>query len=91
MYLIDDTSGRDCHCPHAWWRFLFVKLSKGNRIADIRTEVYEVFPDGHGEIFCTDFMGPDVVVGRVALEAATGGVEAMSQQSYNAVAKPNHE
>ena len=91
MYLIDDTSGRDCHCPHAWWRFLFVKLSKGNRIADIRTEVYEVFPDGHGEIFCTDFMGPDVVVGRVALEAATGGVEAMSQQSYNAVAKPIHE
>lgn len=79
VYLIDDTGGCDCRCPHSWWRFLFVKLAKGNRIADIRAEVYEVFPDGHGEIFCTDFVGPDVVVGRVALEAATGGVEAMSQ------------
>lgn len=79
VYLIDDATVRDRHCLHTWWRFLFVKLAKGSRIADIRAEVYEVFPDGHGEIFCTDFVGPDVVVGRVALDAATGGVEAMSQ------------
>jgi len=79
MYKIGDVSGRDCRCSHVFWGLLFVKLAKGDRIAAIRTEVLEVFPDGHGEIFCTDLMGFDVVVGRVALEAATGGVAAMSQ------------
>jgi hypothetical protein len=79
MYKIDDTNGRDCQYPHLWWGFLFVKLARGNRIAAIRAEVYEVFPDGRGEILCTDLMGPDVVVGRAALEAATRRVEAMSQ------------
>jgi hypothetical protein len=84
IYEIDGTSGCNCHCPHVCWGFLFVKLAKGNRIAAIRTEVYEafLFPDGHAEILCTDFMGADVVMGRGALEAATGSVEVMSQHGW---------
>jgi hypothetical protein len=88
LYKIDDTSDRDCHCPHVWWGFLFVKLAKGNRIAAIRTEVLEVFPDGRGELLCTDFVGPDVLVGRAALAAATGSVE-VKVDGNNAIRKHN--
>lgn len=86
MYKIDDTDSGDCHCRHVWWGLLFVKLAKGNRIAAIRTEVLEVFPDGRGELLCTDFVGPDVLVGRAALAAATGSVE-VKVEGNNAIRK----
>jgi hypothetical protein len=73
VYKLDH--GNECHpCGRIWWRFLIVKLDRAQRIESVRTEVHEVFADGHGEQFCTDFLPDDVTIAIEALECATQSV-----------------
>ena len=70
LYKIRDM-GQGCGCGHVWWRFLFVQTSPDGLITHIRTQVDEVFADGHGQTISDEFLPHDIQSGLKALQAVS--------------------